>query len=225
MPDVVSSNPLHRFRVVLLAAGQGSRLGGLPKSLLRLHDQTLLERQLRALIAAGATHIVVVTGFYYPEIEAELARFQPQPTVTIEIHRHQHPEQGQQSSVMLGLRAIAERAGPTAPVMVALADQPLLDEKDYQECLNAFINRPAERSIVYPVCDQQRGNPVILSAATVERVLKSGIPCREFINTHPELVFRFPTQNDHFTFDIDEPDDLDRLSLRLGFRLSTPRGF
>ena len=79
MPDVVSSNPLHRFRVVLLAAGQGSRLGGLPKSLLRLHDQTLLERQLRALIAAGATHIVVVTGFYYPEIEAELARFQPQP--------------------------------------------------------------------------------------------------------------------------------------------------
>ena len=225
MSDVVSSNPLDCFRVVLLAAGEGSRLGGLPKSLLRLRDQSLLERQLRAIIAAGATHIVVVTGFYYSQIEAELARFLPPSNVVIETHRHPHPEQGQQTSVLLGLQTLSEGAEQELPVMIALADQPLLDTNDYKECLNAFINRPSERSIVYPVFEQKRGNPVILSASAVERVLKSGITCREFIHTHPELVYRFTTRNDHFVFDIDEPQDIDRLSLRLGVRLTVPSGF
>ncbi len=51
---------------IILAAGKGSRLNGTigdkPKCLLRVGGQTLVERQIEALRAAGITDIVVVVG-------------------------------------------------------------------------------------------------------------------------------------------------------------------
>jgi choline kinase len=54
------------MRGVILAAGKGSRLNGndsdSPKCLTRLGGETLIERQIRALRAAGVQDIVVVAG-------------------------------------------------------------------------------------------------------------------------------------------------------------------
>ena len=82
---------------VLLAAGEGSRLGGIPKSLLTLKGQSLLTRQLAALRLAKIEQIVVVTGYFHSLIEADL---KDQGVVVI---RNPTPEAGQQSSVRLGL--------------------------------------------------------------------------------------------------------------------------
>src|SRR4051794_36051754 len=54
------------MRGVILAAGKGARLNGTigdkPKCLLRVGGQTLVERQIEALQAAGIDDIVVVVG-------------------------------------------------------------------------------------------------------------------------------------------------------------------
>lgn len=212
----------HAFRVVLLAAGKGSRLGGMPKSLFKLDGQSLLERQIQGLNTAGATHIVVVTGFYYSDIEAELERIRTTCKVLIEIVRHPHPEEGQQTSVRLGLRALTAHGNFPTPVMIALADQPLMQATDFQECLNAFHQRPPACTIVYPVFNGQRGNPVILDASTADRVLDSGLTCRDFINVHSDEVHRFSAASDHFIFDIDHPQDLEKFALRTGIALEPP---
>jgi L-glutamine-phosphate cytidylyltransferase len=60
------------MRAVILAAGRGSRLqrvaGGLPKCLVRVGGLTLIERQMRAIVACGVTDIVVVTGHCAKEV-------------------------------------------------------------------------------------------------------------------------------------------------------------
>lgn len=61
-------------RAVILAAGRGSRLGGLvdevPKCLVRLGGVTLLEWQIRALEEAGVDMIVAVCGYRCEAIAA-----------------------------------------------------------------------------------------------------------------------------------------------------------
>jgi choline kinase len=64
-------------RAIILAAGQGSRLGPItadqPKCLIPFVGKTLLDWQLDALAAAGVAEIVVATGFRTEKVEAQLA--------------------------------------------------------------------------------------------------------------------------------------------------------
>lgn len=66
------------YKAVILAAGQGSRLGALtesrPKCLVDLSGRTVLEWQLRHLHAAGIRDVVVVTGFGANLVDRQVAR-------------------------------------------------------------------------------------------------------------------------------------------------------
>ena len=248
----------HSFSAILLAAGEGSRLGSVPKSLMRLAGRSLIERQILALLKAGVDKIIVVTGYYYSAIEAELDKIMPEfdhlqqespeflgensavpdkdsssSRYAIHIVRNPAPERGQQSSVLLGLETLSQlrnaeplnnHQGTNDPVLIALVDQPLMRETDYQACVTAFHQRSADCSIVYPVVRGQRGNPVALSANAAEDVLHSGLTCREYIDRHKARVHTFATDNEHFIVDIDEERDRLMFEQRTGLTLSLPEG-
>lgn len=61
------------MKVVILAAGQGKRLlpltEDIPKCLLDIGGRRLLERQIDAFAACGATEIVVITGYGAAQVE------------------------------------------------------------------------------------------------------------------------------------------------------------
>jgi molybdenum cofactor cytidylyltransferase/nicotine blue oxidoreductase len=225
------------FCAILLAAGEGSRLGRIPKSLFRLEHESLLVRQLLALTAAGADDIVLVTGYFHQAIEAEAqAAIQRLNNKLARIHlvRNHEPQRDQQSSVLLGLQARQDLQLNAAPnkqaydeksVMIALADQPLMEANDYRACINFFQHRTAGRSMIHPVVGQSRGNPVVLDSHTVGQVLESGQSCKAFIDTHPEQVQHFTSDNDHYIFDIDAPCDLQTFQQRTGFTLIAPLTF
>ena len=73
------------MKAIILAAGQGSRLGRLtddrPKCLIEFGGRTLLDWQLDTLAANGVEEAVVVTGFRDDQIEATLARRPAGPRV------------------------------------------------------------------------------------------------------------------------------------------------
>jgi choline kinase len=73
------------MKAIILAAGQGSRLGHLtdnrPKCLIEFGGRTLLDWQLDTLAANGIHEVVVVTGFRDDQIEAALRRRRGGPHV------------------------------------------------------------------------------------------------------------------------------------------------
>ena len=78
------------MRAIILAAGRGTRLQQaadrqLPKCLLKFGGQTLLERHLRLLEAAGVTEVVLALGFRHELIEAQLAglALRPRPEIVL----------------------------------------------------------------------------------------------------------------------------------------------
>lgn len=225
------------FCAILLAAGEGSRLGRIPKSLFRLENKSLLVRQLLALTAAGADDIVLVTGYFYQAIEAEAQaaiRALNHQLARIHLVRNHEPQRDQQSSVLLGLQAsqdlpikaaYKEQGHDEKSVMIALADQPLMDANDYRACIRFFHQRATGRSMIYPVVAKSRGNPVILDSHTVRQVLESGQSCKAYIDAHPEQVQHFISDNDHYIVDLDAPSDLQKFQERTGLTLMAPLTF
>ena len=76
---MTQSKPYTQIRVgaVLLAAGEGSRMGHMPKCLIQINGQSLLQRQLLALSEAGVDEVVLVTGYHHTAIEQELEKLKP----------------------------------------------------------------------------------------------------------------------------------------------------
>ena len=73
------------MKVIILSAGQGSRLGHLvddrPKCLIDFNGRTLLDRQLDTLEANGVHETVVVTGFHDEMVQQAIARRSGGPKV------------------------------------------------------------------------------------------------------------------------------------------------
>ena len=113
---------------VLLAAGSASRMGHRPKALLRLGGVPLVRRQLIALSSAGVDKLVVVLGHHAEHIEPAVQGF------PVTLVRNPDPDQGQTSSLRLGLAALG---GKIDAVLVALADQPLIDVQDVNDLIAA----------------------------------------------------------------------------------------
>jgi CTP:molybdopterin cytidylyltransferase MocA len=200
---------------VLLAAGSGSRLGGRPKCLLELGGVPLIRRQLIALSGAGVDELVVVTGHHAELIEPVVQDF------PVTLVRNPAPDEGQTSSQRLGLAALAAKLDA---VIVALADQPMLNAQDITALIGAWKKRPAGIGVVYPEVGGERGNPVILGAEVREQILAAGpdFGGRQWQAEHPDAVAPFVTDNRRYQVDIDTPEDLARFERDTGHRLRWP---
>ena len=203
-----------RVGAVLLAAGTGSRMGGVAKSLIRLQGVPLINRQLIALSGAGVDEVVVVTGFARDAVEASVSTF------PVTLAHNADYALGQQSSVRVGLQALR---GNFDAVLVVLADQPLLGAADLTELIAAFKKRPAGH-VVVPVVDGQRGNPIVMDEVALADILASGtnLGCRHLVERQPELVHVHTSANTRFVTDLDTLADLEALAQRTGWRLELP---
>ncbi|MDM0035583.1 nucleotidyltransferase family protein [Variovorax sp. J22P271] len=199
---------------VLLAAGSGSRLGGRPKSLLELGGVPLIRRQLIALSGAGVDEVVVVLGHHAEAIEAAVREF------PVTLARNPSPDDGQPSSVRIGLQALT---GKLDAVVVALADQPMINAQDITDLIGAFKKR-GDASMVVPRVAGAPGNPVIFEAALRDHWLAGDVngACRRWREANPERVCWLDTDNQRFRVDIDTPEDLVRFTERTGHILRWP---
>lgn len=199
---------------VLLAAGSGSRLGGRPKSLLELGGVPLIRRQLIALSGAGVDEVAVVLGHHADAIEAAVQAF------PVTLVRNPAPDDGQASSVRIGLQALS---GKLDAVIVALADQPLVNAQDITALIAAFKQR-GDAAMVVPRVAGEPGNPVIFEAGLRDEWLAGDVDaaCRRWREDHPGRVHWFDTDNGRYRVDIDTPADLLRFTERTGHELRWP---
>ena len=204
-----------RLGAVVLAAGQGSRMGYRPKCLLEIAGVSLIRRQFIALSGAGVDQLVVVLGHYADLIRPLIEDF---PITVIDLSAES--EFSQKYSVSAGIDALH---GKFDAVMVTPSDMPLLGTADYTDLIGAYKKRPEGIQMVRPIFQQGLGNPVIFDYAITDESQDGIEPmCRNGWNNHQEKCFAWPTENDRFVVDIDTLEDLEFLEKRRGRRLIYP---
>ncbi|MEQ1805950.1 MAG: nucleotidyltransferase family protein [Burkholderiaceae bacterium] len=203
-----------RIGAVLLAAGEGRRMGGVAKGLIRLQGVPLLRRQLIALSGAGVDEVIVVTGHAQAEVEKEVLGF------SITLAHNDAWADGQDGSVRFGLAALN---GAFDAIFIMPSDQPLIAADDLTELISAFKKR-AGGHVVVPIVNGQRGNPILLDDEARALIMDSGakLGCKHLTERHPELVHVHQSTNVRFITDLDTLDDVRLLSQRTGWKLELP---
>jgi CTP:molybdopterin cytidylyltransferase MocA len=199
---------------ILLAAGEARRMGGRPKPLIERDGVPLVRRVALALLHAGVRDVVVVLGTQAAAIRSALAGLPVTDTVNADYR------DGRVSSLRAGLSALTADVGA---VLVALADQPLLEAADVRELLQAFADRGSARATV-PRVAGVRGHPIVFDAGVGREILQrdAGYGARRWLQEHPSELAWFDSGNAHYCVDLDCPEDLVRVERRYGCTLRWP---
>ena len=188
-----------RVAGVILAAGGSTRMGG-AKVTLEWEGIPMITRAVGAARGAGLWPINVVIGAY-GELVREALRGEQ-----VEIVVNEAWEEGQSSSVKVGLDAVRDRS---EAVVFLLADMPLVDG----ELVKALVNehRKTLSAIIAPWVGGRRGNPILFDANTYHEMeaLSGDQGARSLTGQFP---IRRIEWDERALFDVDSPDDLPRLS-------------
>jgi CTP:molybdopterin cytidylyltransferase MocA len=181
---------------ILLAAGEGSRLGQ-PKALVEIGGQPLAARGAALLSDGGAAPVIVVTGATGVDL-----------TGVIVVHNPRW-RSGMGSSLAAGLATVPDRCDAA---VVALVDQPLVGPDAVRRLIAAWL---AGASVAVATYGGAPRNPVLLGRehwAEVTSLAVGDAGARQFLRAHPELVTEVECGDTGRPDDVDTRADLDRIS-------------
>lgn len=213
MSSFSENHPQSKLRVAILvlAAGEGSRLGGYPKALLKKSGKSLLRLFCESLGPIEPTEVLVVTGFFGEQIQGEIGLINLTAKHPIHWVANPSPQEGQPSSVRIGLESLKTDYDV---LLVALGDQPQIGMAEIQLLLEQFEQRTPGEEIILPIVHRQRGNPVLFSRKVIEQILREQkMVCRKYMDQYPDLIRRFSTNNEAFIRDVDTLEDILKLGL------------
>ncbi len=193
------------LNVILLAAGQGLRMGGPNKLLLPFRGRTVFETTLEQLCAADIGDVFVVSGHQRNELLPLLTGFAVQEIFNPDYAR------GMTSSIRAGVRsAVNER-----PYMICLADMPMISTASYKLLATSFLNIYSHdpSAILLPRFGQSRGNPVLFADSYREAILQHSDPegCRGIVQANEQHLHWVQMPDDGILRDLDTPNDYAKL--------------
>ena len=110
-------------------------------------------------------------------------------------------------------------------MIVALADQPLIDAQDIVALIGAFKKR-GDAAMVVPRVAVAGGDPRARQPGDLRRRAaramagrSADLACRRWRQAHPERVRWLDTDNRRYRVDIDTPEDLQRFAASTGHAL------
>ncbi|HTJ45562.1 MAG TPA: nucleotidyltransferase family protein [Kofleriaceae bacterium] len=194
---------------MIVAAGAGSRLGGVAKAMLSTGDTTYLGAIVRTMAKAGVdpSAIVIVVGAPHGDAVAkEAARHALRDAIVW----NDDPSRGMASSVAIGfeaLDAVAHRAaaGIVSAALLWPVDHPWVRASTIEALDDAFTDHEA----VIPTFDQRGGHPALIARALWPKLAACG--------DHPDgargvlraaRVRRVPVDDPAILRDVDLPEDL-----------------
>ena len=199
-----------RIGAVLLAAGEGARLGGRAKGAIEIEGEPLLLRGLRILSEAGVDEAVVVTGHYQSDVAPLLTQtyslFDNDRLVEVVQPTADH---SQSDSLRLGVKSLSQAVDV---VMVLPVDMPALTRQDLIALIGAYKHADPGIEFVGPMVDARPGNPVLFSQRIALKIAQGAgdFGSGAWRHQRPDWLLEWQTDNPHYVTDIDTPKDLDR---------------
>lgn len=191
-------------------------MGRRAKPLIERDGVPLVRRVVQALLDAGVGEVVVVVGYRADEVGWVIK------DLPVSVVINDDCAAGHVRSLRMGLAAMPETV---TAVLVALADQPLLEAADVSVVIDAYAHRGPARAVV-PRVQQRRGHPVMLDASACAEILRgnAGYGAREWLDEHPDEIAWLDSDNLHYVEDVDFPEDLERIAQRHGCAMRWPTG-
>lgn len=191
---------------LVLAAGQGRRMGGPNKLMAEIGGRSLVRIAAEGALASRASSVTVVTGHQREAVERQLAgagvRFAHNPDFAA----------GMSTSLRRGVAALA---GEPDGVVILLADMPGISSAILDRLIEAFDPTRPE-CIVVPTHGGRRGNPVLWSRAFFPalQAIEGDTGARRLIGEHAGAVIEVEI-GPEVALDIDTPEALDAAGGRL----------
>jgi molybdenum cofactor cytidylyltransferase len=169
---------MNRVGVIILAAGNSSRLGR-PKQILRYRGRTLVTHVAGEALAAGLRPVVVVTGAYRAEVEEALKEQQ------VGIVYNPDWETGMASGIVCGLSYLLSRHPDMTAVIISVCDQPFISSELLFQLINT--HDASGKGIVACAYADSMGTPVLFEHPYFEQLLKlSGSEgAKKLLRQHP----------------------------------------
>jgi molybdenum cofactor cytidylyltransferase len=195
---------------LLPAAGKSVRMGR-PKLALPLGGHTVLGQVLVALREGGVAHTVVVVGPHVPELvplaEAAGAHVCLLAEETADMR----------ATVEHGLRWLEERfhPGPDDGWLLVPADHSALDAEVVRQLGRARAEH-SDRSIFVPTFAGRRGHPALIAWRHVAgiRAHPPGLGLNTYLRRHAEQTLEVAVGSAGVLYDLDTPEDYERLRHR-----------
>ena len=140
---------------VVVAAGMSSRMGEF-KPMLSIGSISIAQRVIATLRQAGASRIVVVTGYNAEELEWHLAR-----SGVVFLRNERYETTHMFDSALIGLKYLRDKC---RQVLFTPVDIPLFTSATAE----ALLASGAE--LACPVCGGSRGHPILMSAEVIDRI-------------------------------------------------------
>ena len=118
------------IQLVLIAAGGSKRLGN-PKQLLEWENETLIEHQIKVLLATNKP-LSVVLGAYSDKILPVVEKF------PISIYINDDWEKGMGNSIAYGVKKMLEKDPTVDGILISLIDQPMIRTAHFKKMLKSF---------------------------------------------------------------------------------------
>lgn len=190
--------------LVILAAGSSSRLGK-PKQNLVFQGSTLLQRSVKAALAADCQQIAVVLGANAKIIEPTIV---DQP---IQIIHNSDWEAGMSSSINCGLTTLLKTTPQLQSVILMLCDQPFADASIINQLIKASANN---KHLVACNYNGTVGVPALFDKSHFEELLalKGNEGAKKLLLKYTNEVHTVPFPLG--MIDIDTIGDYERLEIR-----------
>jgi molybdenum cofactor cytidylyltransferase len=192
-----------KLGAIVMAAGRSTRMGARNKLLENLDGRPLIRRVVETALASRARPVVVVTGHEAARVEAALAG------LDVELVHNAGFAQGLSSSLKAGLDALPETIDGA---IIMLGDMPAVEPEHLDRMIAGFAPKEG-RSIVVPVFEGRRGNPVLWSAEffPAMRRLDGDAGARRVIADNADQVVELDLQTEAVLIDVDTPEALAKL--------------
>ena len=197
MPEEIPENA-QSVGGLLLAAGQSNRMGDTNKMLVEIDGTPMVALAARALIASGASPVVVVLGHEPAAVEEALGGLR------VMFVRNPDYADGLSTSLKAGLSALPDQCNGA---VIALGDMPGVTAADIDSLIDAF-DPMAGHTICVPTYHGKRGNPVLWGRRYfAEMIVVSGdVGARHLIGENLDQVVEVKRDNPGVLIDLDTPE-------------------